>query len=304
MKKISWVTHPQYDIPLPKNHKFTSSKFSDLLSELEKSGLSEYANIFYPEKADISDLLKVHDRNYIDKILNGTLDPAEERRLGLKWSPELSNRSFLAVNGTLLTAKLAMKEGIACHVAGGTHHSHFDFGSGYCVFNDLAYTSRSLIENKIIDKVLIFDCDVHQGDGTAKILEKNNDIFTCSIHCKNNFPARKAKSDLDVELEDNLDSHQYLKILNQTLERCMNLFNPEFVLYDAGVDIHQNDELGKLKVDDAGLIKRDEIVLQFFKSLSIPIATVIGGGYSKNKIELAKRHASIFKAAKNIFLED
>ena len=161
-----------------------------------------------------------------------------------------------------------------------------------------------MIENKIISKVLIFDCDVHQGDGTAKILEKNNDIFTCSIHCKNNFPARKAKSDLDVELEDNLDSHQYLKILNQTLERCMNLFNPEFVLYDAGVDIHQNDELGKLKVDDAGVIKRDEIVLQFFKSLSIPIATVIGGGYSKNKIELAKRHTSIFKAAKNIFLEN
>ena len=180
MKKISWVTHPQYDIPLPKNHKFTSSKFSDLLSELEKSGLSEYANIFYPEKAAISDLVKVHDRNYIDKILYGTLDPAEERRLGLKWSPELSNRSFLAVNGTLLTAKLAMKEGIACHVAGGTHHSHFDFGSGYCVFNDLAYTSRSLIENKIISKVLIFDCDVHQGDGTAKILEKNNCLLYTS----------------------------------------------------------------------------------------------------------------------------
>ena len=295
MKKISWVTHPQYDIPLPKNHKFTSSKFSDLLSELEKSGLSEYANIFYPEKAAISDLLKVHDRNYIDKILNGTLDPAEERRLGLKWSPELSNRSFLAVNGTLLTAKLAMKEGIACHVAGGTHHSHFDFGSGYCVFNDLAYTSRSLIENKIISKVLIFDCDVHQGDGTAKILEKNNDIFTCSIHCKNNFPARKAKSDLDVELEDNLEDKDYLETLKFYLNK-LNKENFDFVFYIAGVDIHFNDRLGKLKITDDGIKERDELITQNFYSKGIPLCGVLGGGYNKDFDKLVELHSLLHQS--------
>ena len=217
MKKISWVTHPQYDIPLPRNHKFTSSKFSDLFKELNRNGLIDFANILIPKKASTKDLTLVHDEKYIKKILDGSLEASEERRLGLKWSPELSNRSFLAVNGTLLTAKKAIEDGIACHIAGGTHHSHYNFGSGYCVFNDLAYSSTYLISQGLVKRILILDCDVHQGDGTASILEKNDKVFTCSIHCKNNFPARKAKSDLDVELEDNLDSGQYLEILKKTL---------------------------------------------------------------------------------------
>jgi len=302
MKKISWVTHPQYDIPLPKNHRFTSSKFSDLYNELKRIRLIDFAEIFNPEKASVSDLIVAHEERYITKIINGSLEGFEERRLGLKWSPELANRSFLAVNGTLLTAMKAIENGIACHIAGGTHHSHYNFGSGYCVFNDLAYTSIQLINKNLVKKILIFDCDVHQGDGTASILEKNDNVFTCSIHCKNNFPARKSISDFDVELEDNLDSAQYLNVLNYTLKECINRFKPDLVLYDAGVDIHINDELGKLKVDDDGLKTRDETVLNYFKTLSIPIATVIGGGYSKNNSELAQRHSSVFKAAKNIFL--
>ena len=302
MKKISWVTHPQYDIPLPKNHRFTSSKFSDLYNELKRIRLIDFAEIFIPEKASVSDLIVAHEERYITKIINGSLEGFEERRLGLKWSPELANRSFLAVNGTLLTAMKAIENGIACHIAGGTHHSHHNFGSGYCVFNDLAYTSIQLINKNLVKKILIFDCDVHQGDGTASILEKNDNVFTCSIHCKNNFPARKSISDFDVELEDNLDSAQYLNVLNYTLKECINRFKPDLVLYDAGVDIHINDELGKLKVDDDGLKTRDETVLNYFKTLSIPIATVIGGGYSKNNSELAQRHSSVFKAAKNIFL--
>ena len=302
MKKISWVTHPQYDIPLPKNHRFTSSKFSDLYNELKRIRLIDFAEIFIPEKASVSDLIVAHEERYITKIINGSLEGFEERRLGLKWSPELANRSFLAVNGTLLTAMKAIENGIACHIAGGTHHSHYNFGSGYCVFNDLAYTSIQLINKNLVKKILIFDCDVHQGDGTASILEKNDNVFTCSIHCKNNFPARKSISDFDVELEDNLDSAQYLNVLNYTLKECINRFKPDLVLYDAGVDIHINDELGKLKVDDDGLKTRDETVLNYFKTLSIPIATVIGGGYSKNNSELAQRHSSVFKAAKKIFL--
>ena len=302
MKKISWVTHPQYDIPLPRNHKFTSSKFSDLFKELNRNGLIDFAKILIPKKASIKDLTLVHDEEYIKKILDGSLEASEERRLGLKWSPELSNRSFLAVNGTLLTAKKAIEDGIACHIAGGTHHSHYNFGSGYCVFNDLAYSSTYLIRQGHVKRILILDCDVHQGDGTARILEKNDKVFTCSIHCKNNFPARKAKSDLDVELEDNLDSGQYLEILKKTLFESTKNFKPDLVLYDAGVDVHVNDELGKLQVDDSGLLERDETVLKYFKNLSIPIATVIGGGYSKDNFELAKRHSTIFKAAKNIFL--
>ena len=221
--------------------------------------------------------------------------------MGFKWSETLSNRSFLAVNGTLLTCKEAIKNGIANHLAGGTHHSHRDFGSGYCVFNDLAYASLHLIRTHQVKKILIFDTDVHQGDGTASILKDNDKIFTCSIHCKNNFPFRKSISDMDVELDDNLEDDEYLKILNQTLNSCIKNFNPDLVIFDTGVDIHENDKLGNLKITTEGLLKRDITVLEFFKNKSIPIATVIGGGYSNDKLELAKRHSLIFKATSMVF---
>ena len=211
MKKISWITHKDYDIPLPKNHKFTASKFSDLYKELKFSDFYHRANILSPEKASVDEVSICHDLDYVLKIKNGNLSDKEIRRLGFNWSERLSKRSFLAVNGTLLTCKEAIKNGIANHLAGGTHHSHKDYGSGYCLFNDTSYASLHLLKEKLVKKILIFDTDVHQGDGTASILQDNKDIFTCSIHCKNNFPFRKSKSDLDVELDDNLES------MNQSL---------------------------------------------------------------------------------------
>lgn len=301
MKKLSWITHPEYDIALPKNHKFTASKFSDLFKYLQIKDFYFRSNILEPNKASIEELELVHDREYILKILNGTLTDKEIRRLGFNWSEILSNRSFLAVNGTLLTCKEALKNGIANHLAGGTHHSHRNFGSGYCVFNDMAYASKSLINSKLVKKILIFDTDVHQGDGTAEILKNNKDIFTCSIHCKNNFPFRKSKSDLDIELEDNLEDKDYLDIVNKTLIDCMKECDPEIVIFDAGVDIHKDDKLGNLNISSEGLLKRDKLILSFFKKHSIPVATVIGGGYSDDNIELAKRHSIIFEASNEIF---
>ena len=301
MKKLSWITHPEYDIALPKNHKFTASKFSDLFKYLQIKDFYFRSNILEPNKASIEELELVHDREYILKILNGTLTDKEIRRLGFNWSEILSNRSFLAVNGTLLTCKEALKNGIANHLAGGTHHSHRNFGSGYCVFNDMAYASKSLINSKLVKKILIFDTDVHQGDGTAEILKNNKDIFTCSIHCKNNFPFRKSKSDLDIELEDNLEDKDYLDIVNKTLIDCMKECDPEIVIFDAGVDIHKDDKLGNLNISSEGLLKRDKLILSFFKKHSIPVATVIGGGYSDDNTELAKRHTIIFEASNEIF---
>ena len=301
MKKLSWITHPEYDIALPKNHKFTASKFSDLFKYLQIKDFYFRSNILEPNKASIEELELVHDREYILKILNGTLTDKEIRRLGFNWSEILSNRSFLAVNGTLLTCKEALKNGIANHLAGGTHHSHRNFGSGYCVFNDMAYASKSLINSKLVKKILIFDTDVHQGDGTAEILKNNKDIYTCSIHCKNNFPFRKSKSDLDIELEDNLEDKDYLDIVNKTLIDCMKECDPEIVIFDAGVDIHKDDKLGNLNISSEGLLKRDKLILSFFKKHSIPVATVIGGGYSDDNIELAKRHSIIFEASNEIF---
>ena len=301
MKKLSWITHPQYDIALPKNHKFTASKFSDLFKYLQIKDFYSRSNILEPNKASIEELELVHDREYISKILNGTLTDNEIRRLGFNWSEILSNRSFLAVNGTLLTCKEALKNGIANHLAGGTHHSHRNFGSGYCVFNDMAYASKSLINSKLVKKILIFDTDVHQGDGTAEILKNDKDIFTCSIHCKNNFPFRKSKSDLDIELEDNLEDKDYLDIVNKTLIDCVKECDPEIVIFDAGVDIHKDDKLGNLNISSEGLLKRDKLILSFFKKHSIPVATVIGGGYSDDNTELAKRHSIIFEASNEIF---
>ena len=301
MKKISWITHPQYDIPLPKNHRFTSSKFSDLYKELKSRDFYKNAVILRPNIASVNDLEMVHDREYILKIKDGSLSEKENRRLGFKWSEILSNRSFLAVNGTLLTCKEALRNKIACHLAGGTHHAHKSFGSGYCVFNDIAYSSRKLIKENYVKKILIIDLDVHQGDGTAAILSKDKEIFTCSIHCKNNFPFRKSKSDLDVELDNGLNDHQYLDILKQTLKKCMDNINPDILIYDAGVDVHKNDKLGNLNLTSKGILERDKMVLSFFKNKFIPIATVIGGGYSDNNIELAKRHSIIFQAVNEIF---
>ena len=301
MKKISWVTHEDYDIPLPENHKFTASKFSDLYNELKISNFYHRANILNPEKASVDEVSICHDLDYVLKIKNGNLSDKEIRRLGFNWSEKLSKRSFLAVNGTLLTCKEAIKNGIANHLAGGTHHSHKDYGSGYCLLNDTCYASLHLLKEKLVKKILIFDTDVHQGDGTASILQDNKDIFTCSIHCKNNFPFRKSKSDMDVELEDNLEDFEYLSILKKTLDNCLKVFSPDLVIFDTGVDIHENDELGNLNITTEGLLERDIIVLNYFKNKSIPIATVIGGGYSKDRIELAKRHSIIFQATHEIF---
>ena len=298
---ITWITHPDYDIPLPPGHRFTPTKFSDLFSLLKKSKYVKFATILTPEKADADQVGIAHCSKYVEKIAMGSLDEREQRRLGLQWSPALAKRSFIAVNGSLLAARSALKHGVSCHLAGGTHHSHFDFGSGFCVFNDLAYAALTLTTTKEVKNILIFDCDVHQGDGTARILENNENTFTCSIHSSKNFPYRKANSDLDIGLEDGLTWFAYKKQLIEGLNKCMERFSPDLVLYVAGVDIHKNDKLGRLSIDDEGLFERELTVLSFFKKRGIPLATVMGGGYSDDKNELAERHSTVVKAAHQLW---
>ena len=300
--KIPWITHPDYDIPLPSGHRFTSTKFSDLFNEMKNSSEHGAAEIFQPNKANVKQVSIAHDPDYIQRVKLGSLTDHELRRLGLSWSPELANRSFLALNGTLLAARLALENGIACHLAGGTHHAHYEFGSGFCVFNDLAYTSLTLLKNKELEKLLILDCDVHQGDGTARILCSEKNVFTCSVHSEKNFPARKAESDLDIGLDDEIEWDAYREQLIFALRKILELFLPDLVLYVAGVDVHTNDKLGRLNIDDDGLMQRELLILDFFKKEEIPIATVIGGGYSNDKTELARRHSNVLKAAYNIWI--
>ncbi|MAT22227.1 MAG: histone deacetylase [Rhodobiaceae bacterium] len=298
---MPWIFHQDYDIPLPKNHRFSSSKFGDLYTLLIDTELSKNAEVFIPAPAKEIQLMKVHTQEYINKIKDGNLSMKEEKVLGLPWSETLSKRSYLAVNGTYLTSDLALSHGIACHLAGGTHHAYSNYGSGFCVFNDLAYAAKNMISEGKCKKVLIIDCDVHQGDGTADICKDDKNIFTCSIHASNNFPTIKAKSDFDIALDDTISDEDYLKKIQSAINICSKEIKPDLVLYDAGVDVHKNDKLGRLDISSEYMFKRDLEVLNFFKKKNIPIATVIGGGYSNDNFELAERHSLIFYAANQVF---
>jgi len=208
---------------------------------------------------------------------------------------------LISPNGTLLTCLLALQNGLACHLAGGTHHAHRDFASGYCIFNDMAIAALCLLEQQKVKRVLIFDCDVHQGDGTAMILQNTPEVVTCSIHCEKNFPQRKAKSDIDVELAPQLGDDDYLSVVNTTLQEVLKITQPDLVIYDAGVDIYQQDPLGLLNISLQGIRKRDALVIKTIRNANIPIATVIGGGYDKDQAALAARHAIVVEEAAKIF---
>ena len=302
MEKLNVVYNDNYDIPLPEGHRFVGTKFSDLYNYIKNSNLYTNLTIHQSKSAPINDVQVVHNRDYVMSVKEGNLSRDQERRINLPWSEKLAKRSFLAIQGTLQTSQLALDYGIACHLAGGTHHAFKDCGSCFCVFSHLAYASITLLNQKKVKKILILDLDVHQGDGTASICENIDNIFTCSIHCKNNFPFDKKNSNLDVPIDDEVNDVKYINILTKTLDQIESNFTPDIVFYDAGVDVHSNDDLGNLNLTDDGIKKRDEIVCEYFKEKKIPLCTVIGGGYSKNRQELASRHFSIFETVSKTYL--
>ena len=296
MKKLPIIYHPHYDIPVPKIHSFVGNKFSDLFTYLQDHYFQNL-DVLTPSSATFENLKKSHEIDYINKVTNNQLTKDHLRLINLPWSERLRERSFLETEGTFLTAKKSLETGLSCHVGGGTHHAHFDYGYGFCVFNDLAYTAINLIKEKLVTKVLILDLDVHQGDGTIDICKKYSSIYTCSIHSDNNFPYEKKQGWIDVSLPSSIGDDQYLETLKQTLQSIHNQITPDIVLYDAGVDIFLDDKLGNLKVSLEGIRERDHAVLDHYKKQDIPIATVIGGGYSKDNQELASRHGIIFEPA-------
>jgi acetoin utilization deacetylase AcuC-like enzyme len=235
--------------------------------------------------------------------MNGALSREDQRRLGLPWSEDLARRTVRAVGGSLMTAELALQHGLACHLAGGTHHAHFDYPAGFCIFNDLAIISQYLLQSGRVDRVLIFDCDVHQGDGTARILEHTEDAITVSLHCEKNFPARKAQSDWDIPLPMGMGDDEYLKVVDDTLNYLLPLYRPDLVLYDAGVDVHKDDALGYLQLTDTGVSRRDEAVMHHCLGRDIPVMGVIGGGYSKDREALARRHGILHHSAQRVWVE-
>jgi len=276
------------------------SKFVRLFRHLKQAGIVK-SNIVKPKPASLEELSIAHKFNYLRDMCENSLDEKVWRRVGLPWSQGLINRTLTAPNGTLLTARAALQKGIACHLAGGTHHAHADFGSGFCMVNDLAYTAKSLLAQGLVNKVLIFDLDVHQGDGTASMLADTPNAFTCSIHCEKNFPFRKYDSDLDVGLAVDLEDKAYLNVIEETFEYLLAHVKPDIVLYDAGVDVWEHDVLGRLNISWRGIQQRDQFVLSSCLKQGIPVATVIGGGYDKDHERLAQRHAIVIETAHQLY---
>jgi len=294
------VYHPEYSFPFPGKHRFPMGKFARLHGHLRSRGIAHGDNEFRPGRAKATLLSQAHCPQYVSAMVDGTLDARALRRMGLPWSEALMKRSCIAPMGTLMTAQLALQHGIACHLAGGTHHAHYDFGSGFCIFNDQAFAVRQLLDRGVVKKVLMFDCDVHQGDGTAAMLADEPRAFTCSIHCEKNFPVRKMKSDLDVGLPLGMTDQDYLDTVFETLEQLLDLVQPDLVFYDAGVDIFQHDPLGRLHITEQGIADRDRGVLARCRQRNVPVATVIGGGYDDDRDALAQRHAIVVEAASEV----
>ncbi|MDB2356178.1 histone deacetylase [Pseudoalteromonas sp.] len=290
------VYHPNYSFNFDPKHRFVMSKFANLYQHVKALGLIN-SNLIQPRLGNPDDLELVHCANYLDDLWHNKLDEKALRRIGLPWSEPLIARTFTAPLGTLETARLALQHGLACHLAGGTHHAHTDFGSGYCMVNDLAFTAQTLIQNKEVTNILIFDLDVHQGDGTAAMLTHQPYAYTCSIHCEKNFPFRKSPSDLDIGLANNMQDDEYLGVVDDTLQFLLKELTPDLVLYDAGVDVWQEDGLGKLDITWQGIEKRDNLVIKRCIEHNTPVATVIGGGYDRDHMRLAKRHAIVIEQA-------
>lgn len=302
MTSFPVVYHPAYVTPLPDGHRFPMPKFQLLRDLLVRDRVITEAQIYQPGAPPTQWLELVHTADYVQAYCNGTLDAKAQRRIGLPWSTGLVQRTCTAVGGTILTAKLALQYGIACNTAGGTHHAFPDYGSGFCIFNDLAIAIRVLQTQNLIRRALIIDLDVHQGDGNAFIFEADKTVFTFSMHCGVNFPSRKQQSDLDIALDEGTEDEVYLDVLRSHLPPLLTQFNPDLVLYDAGVDVHKDDRLGKLALSDEGVFERDRTVLQACQTAGYPVACVIGGGYGEDMNALIYRHSLLHRAAKAVLM--
>ena len=286
------VNHKDYVAKIDDDHKFPIKKFGELANYLLKEKV--ITKFHEPNPCSFETLKEAHSEKYILDIQNKTLDEKGIKKIGFPLNDSVVRRSFVATGGTVLATKLAINYGIACNTAGGSHHANFEGGAGYCVFNDVAVAAKYLLNKGFANRILIVDLDVHQGNGNSDIFKEDRQVFTFSMHSKSNYPAKKSESDLDVELKDNMEDKEYLDILKFNLNN-LNEENFDFIFYIAGVDIHHEDRLGKLKITDEGIKLRDQIVIDNFFSKRIPICGVLGGGYNKNFDKLIELHSSLHK---------
>jgi acetoin utilization deacetylase AcuC-like enzyme len=287
------------DMPLPPGHRFPGGKYRLLREKAEREGFLGSAELVPSPPASEDQLKSVHASAYVDAVFNGTLDATAQRRIGLPLTPTLVARSRATVGGSLAAARAALETGLSGQLAGGTHHAHYDFGSGFCVFNDLAVTAKTLLGEGVVQRIAIVDLDVHQGDGNAALLTADPRVFVFSMHGARNFPFRKVASDLDVGLDDGTDDAIYLRALEDALPAVV-AFRPDLVLYLSGADPLAADRLGRMAMTHEGLMARDRRIFDTFRRQGVPVSIAIGGGYAEPIEASVEAYANTFKSALDV----
>ncbi len=299
MLKIAFNSN--YIYPLEENHRFPMIKYELIPEQLIRENTCVDENFFSPGKIDSKIVLKTHQKEYFKRFTSLQLSKKEIREIGFPLSQELVDRELQIAQGTVSGVNYSLKNGISMNIAGGTHHAFYDRGEAFCMLNDQAIAANYIIQEGLFKKILIIDLDVHQGNGTASLFNSNPNVYTLSFHGKKNYPFRKEKSDLDIEFDDNTNDKEYLKVLKETIPKVIDQFEPEFIFYLSGVDVLENDKLGRLSLTLNGCKERDKFILQTCKDNSIPLQVSMGGGYSIVLKNIIEAHSNTFRLAQEIF---
>ena len=293
--------HPIYQHPLPEGHRFPMLKYELLPQQLVHEGTASEADFFEPEMCDLAPVLAIHTTDYVNDLLQLTLDAKAARKIGFPLSKELVERELIIAQGTIIGAQKSFDTKVSFNIAGGTHHAFTDHGEAFCLLNDQAIAAQFLLNHKLAKKIVIIDLDVHQGNGTAEIFQNNPNVFTFSTHGKTNYPFKKEISDLDIAFDDGTTDDAFLKTIGAIIPKLIETQKPDFIFYLAGVDILASDKLGKLGCSLDGCKKRDELVFELCAKHQIPVQVSMGGGYSPDIKTIIEAHANTYRVAKSIF---
>jgi acetoin utilization deacetylase AcuC-like enzyme len=284
-------------LPLPPEHRFPMPKYELLRQAVLANGILPPEKLRVPEPATDEQILRAHDSDYLEKVKHGTLSAKEIRRIGFPWSPGMVERSRRSSGATIAACRMALEDGVSVNLAGGTHHAFRDYGAGYCVFNDSAIAARAMQAEGRVRRVVVLDCDVHQGDGTASIHAGDSSVFTFSIHGAKNFPFHKERSDLDIELLDGTVDSTYLDLVEEGVRRALAMAGADLAIYLAGADPYAGDRLGRVSVSMAGLEQRDRLVLGLCREYGVPVAVTMAGGYARQVEDVVAIHLQTVRAA-------
>lgn len=299
MLPFKLVYHPGYDLNLG-DHVFPSQKYRLVHDRLLKEGFAAPSDFVQPEQAPDEDILLVHERDWVERLKHGTLSFFDLLKLEVPYSRQMVRAFWLSAGGTTLAARLALRDGIGYNVGGGFHHAFTDHGEGFCAINDIAVAIRRLQREGMIERAMVVDCDVHQGNGTAAIFAGDPKVFTLSIHQLNNYPAEKPPSNIDINLPDETPDDEYIELLRAAYAPALSDFQPQLLVYVAGADPYYQDQLGGLSLTIEGLKSRDRIVLTTALMERVPVAIVLAGGYAVDVDDTVTVHMNTAKSAKEV----